>query len=69
VTECIAEADGWARARRKRLARIRALRSQLDTTWGEVTPLARHAAALELARDEVSWLLEELDGSSTRMSR
>jgi hypothetical protein len=47
-------------AGRPRLERIRRLRSQLDAKWGEVTPVARQAAALELARDQEPWLLEQL---------
>jgi phage shock protein A len=58
-----------ARARRKRLERIRRLRAERDASWSETAPLARQAAALELARDEVPWLLrgiEELtDGNET----
>ena len=49
------------RARRKRLARIRQLRAQLDATWSAVTPLARQAAALELARDQVPWPLSKIE--------
>jgi hypothetical protein len=57
MSEPIAETNGGERARRQRLERIRQLRSQLDARWNEATPLARQAAALELARDEVPWLL------------
>jgi hypothetical protein len=46
-----------ADARRSRLERIRQLRSELGTPWSQATPLARQAAALEVARDEVPWLL------------
>ena len=44
-----------------RLERIRRLRAELDAAWSQTTPLARQAAALELARDEVPWLLAEID--------
>jgi hypothetical protein len=47
--------------RRARLARIQRLRAELDARWSETTPLARQAAALDLARDEVPWLLEEIE--------
>jgi hypothetical protein len=52
---------GTPEDRRARLKRIRQLRSQLDAPWSQTTPLARQAAALELARNEVPWLLEEID--------
>ena len=57
----VGESAGSVRAHRQRLERIRQLRSQLDARWSAVIPPARQAAALELARDEVPWLLEEID--------
>ena len=37
------------------------MRAELDASWSESTPLARQAAAMELARDHVPWLLAEID--------
>jgi hypothetical protein len=58
MTEPLTDRTRSVRARRTRLDRIRRLRAELNAPWSQTTPLARQAAALELARDEVPWLLD-----------
>jgi hypothetical protein len=47
--------------RRARFARIRQPRSELDASWSPTPPVGRQATALELAKDEVPWLLAEVE--------
>ena len=61
MSDSIAETNGRECARRTRLERIRRLRVELDASWSEAAPLPSQAAALELAKDVVPWLLAELE--------